>query len=1258
MKRKNGALNLFYSLWHTYKSFVQLRTSEKHPNIPINMDDWRNRLFTKFITYVLPSCFIALVPGVYMSLTHGYIFIGVADLMAVVCIAVISFTSRLSLQVKKVLVILIFYALSVILLVKLSIVGPGFVYLLTLSVIVTLTCKIRLAYLSVFLNFFICVASALIIHFNLWNTQLAIDYSLGVWITVSSNLIFLSFIIVMIVGKTIQGLEKTIIEELLLKKDLHKTNLTLLATNSLLKESEAHYMSLFFQSPTPMWVLDMETLRFLQVNEAAVLKYKYTEEEFLKMKITDIKFDNNADIVYNDMNRSKETGTPQTLFTQHIKKDGELFHVEVIFNTIPFNGKPATLALSNDLTERMQYIASIQLQDEKLQQVYSEVRIAELEISNKTAQIDDLLENITDGFIALDNNRCYTYANKQIGKMLGVSPDSLIGKNIWELFPDVIGSSTYIAIEQAFKEKKYIINEDHYEPLQLWQENRIYPSGTGLSIFIRDISKRKRQEELKLLLSSTSQAFNEETELNQSLCKVLEMLVDFGNFAMAEAWLIESDFSRISRAANFSNEDRMGAFFKAGNPISFAKGEGLPGTIWNTEVIEFWQDIDKNSAFLRASSAKKAGLKAAYGSPLFYRGKIIGVLVLGTLANQVQSEGFISIMDNIGAHLGSEIKRKQLEQELNQVFNFTPDILCVANIDGYFRKVNPAMSILLEYSEEELLSKPFMDFVHPLDKQATTTELQNIINGKPTYYIENRYITKSGKLRWLAWTTTAASDQGILYCSAKDITDKKELEELLHKATNLARIGAWEVDMISKKVNWSEMTREIHETEPEFVPGIKSGINFYKEGESRDKISLKLQKMVETGAGFDVEVQIVTAKDNLKWTRVVGEAEFSNHKCIRMYGSFQDIDTLKRTEIIAKETLEERNNILESIGDAFFAVDKNWIVTYWNSSAEIVLQKTKLEMINYNLWAIFSSSKDSISYLKYHLAIELNQAMHFEDYYPPLDKWYEISAYPTDNGLSVYFKDITARKTSELLLKDLNASLQKQAKELAISNTELEQFAYVASHDLQEPLRMITSFLTQLELKYGDVVDEKGKKYIHFAVDGAKRMRQIILDLLEFSRVGKPEDNKEQIDVDEIIKDVLILYRKQIEEQNAIISYTNMPSLFAYKAPIGQIFQNLISNGLKYQTLGNHVQIEISCKDEGDFWKFAVSDNGIGIKREYFEKIFIIFQRLHNKDEYAGTGMGLAITKKIIENMGGLIWLESEERKGSTFYFTIIKENI
>ncbi|WP_373495156.1 PAS domain-containing protein [Aquiflexum sp.] len=241
-------------------------------------------------------------------------------------------------------------------------------------------------------------------------------------------------------------------------------------------------------------------------------------------------------------------------------------------------------------------------------------------------------------------------------------------------------------------------------------------------------------------------------------------------------------------------------------------------------------------------------------------------------------------------------------------------------------------------------------------------------------------------------------------------------------------------------------------------------------------------------------------------------------------------------------------------------------------------------------------------------------------------------------------------------VKKLNEDLQKSNAELDISNKDLEQFAYVASHDLQEPLRMISSFLGQLEKKYSDILDEKGKQYIYFAVDGAKRMKSIILDLLEFSRVGRMEDPIFPIDLNLLMEEVKLLLKSQIVENNASIVIPQLPVVISQRSQLRQVLQNIISNAIKYRKKEIDPIITIEVKETSTNWEFIIEDNGIGISPEYFQKIFVIFQRLHNKEEYKGTGIGLAICKKIIENLGGRIWVESEENKGSRFHFTLPKK--
>ena len=202
---------------------------------------------------------------------------------------------------------------------------------------------------------------------------------------------------------------------------------------------------------------------------------------------------------------------------------------------------------------------------------------------------------------------------------------------------------------------------------------------------------------------------------------------------------------------------------------------------------------------------------------------------------------------------------------------------------------------------------------------------------------------------------------------------------------------------------------------------------------------------------------------------------------------------------------------------------------------------------------------------------------------------------------------------------------------------------------------MVTSFLSLLEKRYENILDEKGKKYISFATDGAKRMRQLILDLLEFSRVGRTDSNIETVDFNKLVNEILALFGKNIEDTKAVIKFENLPTFPINKTPVRQVLQNLIGNGLKYHIPGVSPVITISCDESETDYEFVVKDNGIGIASEYFDQIFAIFKRLHNRDEYPGTGIGLAITKKIVEHLGGKIWVNSKAGEGSAFYFTIPK---
>jgi light-regulated signal transduction histidine kinase (bacteriophytochrome) len=241
--------------------------------------------------------------------------------------------------------------------------------------------------------------------------------------------------------------------------------------------------------------------------------------------------------------------------------------------------------------------------------------------------------------------------------------------------------------------------------------------------------------------------------------------------------------------------------------------------------------------------------------------------------------------------------------------------------------------------------------------------------------------------------------------------------------------------------------------------------------------------------------------------------------------------------------------------------------------------------------------------------------------------------------------EIRERRRAEEAQATLSQDLQR-------SNAELEQLAYVASHDLQEPLRMVASYMQLLEQKYRGRLDAEAHEFIAFAVDGAKRMQALINDLLTYSRVGSAAVPMEPTDCNEVIDRALDSLRLAIAESGAGIQRADLPVVLGNGAQLTQLFQNLLANAIKFRG-EQPLRIGVYAEPEGPFWRFSVQDNGIGIEPEYFDRIFVMFQRLHSRSAYAGTGIGLAICKKIVERHGGRIWVESAPGRGAVFKFTL-----
>jgi PAS domain S-box-containing protein len=384
----------------------------------------------------------------------------------------------------------------------------------------------------------------------------------------------------------------------------------------------------------------------------------------------------------------------------------------------------------------------------------------------------------------------------------------------------------------------------------------------------------------------------------------------------------------------------------------------------------------------------------------------------------------------------------------------------------------------------------------------------------------------------------------------------------------------------------------------------------------------------------------------------------------------QEVAGCEEAERALKYGLAISEAALKELADQKFALDQHAIVavtdvrgtiTYVNEKFCAISQYSRDELIGQN-HRILNSGHHSREFFKqmYHTIANgkpwcgeiKNRAKDGSIY------WVDTTIVPTSSteGKPCQYvairADITKRKLVEQALAGQALELARRDEELARSNVELEQFAYVASHDLQEPLRAIANYTQLLAERYRGKLDEQGDKYIAYAVDGAVRMQSLIRDLLKFSRVGKAEIEPRTTDCGKVVEEALRNLQAAVKESGAVVNWNGLPMVLADPGQLRQVFQNLIANAIKFHGVETPV-IQIDSEKKEHAWLLTVSDNGIGIPTESWRDIFVIFRRLHTRTEYAGNGIGLSICKKIVEGHGGKIWIEAQATPGCRFKFTL-----
>ena len=633
-------------------------------------------------------------------------------------------------------------------------------------------------------------------------------------------------------------------------------------------------------------------------------------------------------------------------------------------------------------------------------------------------------------------------------------------------------------------------------------------------------------------------------------------------------------------------------------------------------------------------------------------------------------------------------ERKKAAEELSArekyfrtLIEYSTAAIILFEEDGTFIYQSPAIEKIVGYKIKEGVRSNLFSFLHPDD--ATTFEkikTDLLLHPGKTLSGEVRVRHNNGNYIWIGGSVTNLLEQENVHAfiaNYHDITESKMAAEKLLTERSLLRTL---IDNMPDPiyVKDTEGKKIIANKEDQ----IYMGVNSEKDVIGKTDLELYPGNVGLAGHQYDMdvmqkgipvynnEIQFVDTNGRHHWL-MISKIPLRNNTggIIGLLGIGRDISTKKQTENELLISNERYQYVTKATFDAVWDWDITTNKVFRGEGFETLFQYDLKKLNGYiGEWDLLLHPDDfervTGSFIKAIKdgSINWNDAYQYRkangDFAFVQDKAIIIR---DETGVAIRMvgamQDVTEQKQEEEKIGILNAALAEKAAALTDSNNDLEKFAYVASHDLQEPLRMVTGFLKLLENKYQSVLDETANKYIHYAVDGADRMKSLIKDLLEYSRVSTSQDLTGETDMNKIVAEVLQVFALNINQLNADVTVGQLPVLTSsISIRLFQLMQNLIGNALKYHSTAA-LEISIEAIEKYDHWLFSVRDNGIGIDPFYAEKIFIIFQRLHSKDEFSGTGIGLSICKKIVEMHGGKIWTAPNLPSGSVFYFTIRKTN-
>ncbi len=597
--------------------------------------------------------------------------------------------------------------------------------------------------------------------------------------------------------------------------------------------------------------------------------------------------------------------------------------------------------------------------------------------------------------------------------------------------------------------------------------------------------------------------------------------------------------------------------------------------------------------------------------------------------------------------------------------------------DYRFLMVNKAFASLTGLPAKEVLGRTVREVLPGIDTAWIETYGEVALGGEPVHF--ERFSPQFDRHYEV---TAYCPEKGRFAVIFDDITDRKRAEQAsresearLNLALEAAQIGTWVWDVEGGSFHWDERLHAMFGFSRDAVQVTYERFLAVIHREDVERVNAAFGRALDEAAEYDIDFRVVWPDTNVHFLSLRGSVLSDSHgRRLRMTGVCLDITERKRAEEALRNSEARLRAIMETAVDAIIAVDQHDLVESLNPAAERMFGYRARELVGQNVKTLVPPAhcerygQSLADYLRSGATKDAGgqfeaQGRRADGTTFPLELAISEFGAGETRRFAAIVRDISERKRVEeerlQYLREMEAAkrtTERQAQELAASNAELKQFAYIASHDLQEPLRMVAGYTQLLAKRCHGRLDPEAQEFVAFILDGVKRMRQLITDLLAYSRAGRSETFG-PVEVEECVRGSLANLKAALEESHATVEHQPLPEVCGDRTQLTQLFQNLIGNAVKYR--GQQVpRVKIRVEPKPGEWLFAIEDNGIGIDPKYSERIFQAFQRLHTREEYAGTGIGLAICKKIVESHGGRIWVESEPGRGSTFFFTLPAQGV